>query len=196
MRFKSKEQLTRWHKRLKQLKQQQQLLPAPSVAAVAAPQEVNFTTYCALQQIKPLTNDTVVLTSPLAPRFSVAPNAATDNQWQMFDEAEAAAEFFRFGQCHLPKELRAGKFNINATLDLHNYTKSEALERLAQFIHNQHGCLKIIHGQGLNSEHNKPVLQSAIRKYLSYQPQVVGYSYGAPQQGGNGVTLVKLRIST
>ncbi|HCY38868.1 MAG TPA: DNA mismatch repair protein MutS, partial [Neisseriales bacterium] len=106
-------------------------------------------------------------------------------------------EYFRFGQRNLPKELRSGKYPIRAVLDLHNYTKAHALNILERFLENAQPsvCLKIIHGIGLNSANNEPVLLGTVRKYLEQHPQVLAYSYGAPQQGGMGITLVKI-VST
>ena len=187
-----------WQKQLKKLKNQvtAQASSIRKPAATAEIQEISFSAYCQQQQISRLSNDTVTLVMPRKQKSAVIQAERHSTSYlELFDEESAPSEFFRFGQHQLPKELRNGKFSLSAILDLHNYNRAQALELLANFIEqNGHtGCVKIIHGQGLNSEFNKPILLGAIRKYLEYHPQVVGYSHGTPQQGGAGVTLVKLK---
>jgi DNA-nicking Smr family endonuclease len=162
-------------------------------------EEVNFASYCQQQHIQPLKQPQVVLQpqhkkAHFQPELQ-APSLISNNSLEMFDEQDAKAELFRFGQRNLPKEMRFGKYKFSSTLDLHNYTKAHALDILERFIANAPpaACLKIIHGQGTNSEYNQPVLLGAIRKFLEYLPQVVAYTYGSPPQGGGGVTLVKLK---
>lgn len=110
------------------------------------------------------------------------------------DSESTAREFFSHGQKNLPKELRSGKIFFNRTIDVHNLTRNHALDLIERLIASASSgdSLKIIHGVGLNSENNQPVLLGIIRKYLLLSPQILAYSYGSPEQGGNGVTLVKL----
>jgi DNA-nicking Smr family endonuclease len=110
------------------------------------------------------------------------------------EEYEPANEFYRYGQKRLPRELRSGKFPIYASLDLHQMNKAQALKCLEQLLDRapKKSCLLIIHGKGTNSKHNTPVLRTMVRYFLCSKPSILGYSYGSPKQGANGVTLVKL----
>lgn len=194
-----------WKKQIKQLKKQvittktnlDKLVKTPEVANP----EINFKTYCAHLQVKELTPNHIIIQSKTKTnKINVAESAMTnfsDHDFAMFDEHNSKTEYFRFGQRNLPKELRSGKYPIRAVLDLHNYTKAHALNILERFLENAQPsvCLKIIHGIGLNSANNEPVLLGTVRKYLEQHQKVLAYSYGAPQQGGMGITLVKI-VST
>jgi DNA-nicking Smr family endonuclease len=202
-----------WQKKLKQLMQNKPNLSEPTASKTHAAksdsqpqqQEVNFVEYCSALGVTPLSPEPRVLTPPSSDhRVQRQPAQSAPNHrkpaphpyhgWDFIDEENVSSEFFRFGQKNLPKELQRGKFKVNQTIDLHQHTKSQALAILAELVADAPASwvIKIIHGQGLNSAHNQPVLLAAVRKYLSLHSRVLGFSRGASAQGGNGVTLVKL----
>ncbi len=191
-----------WQKQIKQLKKQV-ILPKANesklIKTIENPQsEINFKDYCASQQIQEFKSDQIIIQTKAKinklATSEILMSKHMNESFTMFDEQNSKAEYFRFGQRNLPKELRSGKYKINAVLDLHNYTKAHALNILERFIENAgpSTCLKIIHGVGLNSEHNIPVLLGIVRKYLEQHSKVLAYSYGLPQQGGMGITLIKI----
>lgn len=189
-----------WQKKLKTIKKQLPATPSVAKETPKAPEAkpLSFGEYCQSLQITPLKTDIEIHqnTRPTAkPRINLEQALSTaSHDFEFFDEQDSVNEFFRHGQKNLPKELRSGKLTIRASLDLHSYSKAHALELLERFIEQQApgACIKIIHGQGTNSAYNQAILLGVVRKYLSHMPQVLAYSYGAPAQGGNGITLVKI----
>ena len=191
-----------WQKDLKLLKKQ---LPAKNnkpatqqagTSTIEAPKEASFKDYCNSNYIKPLIQNTVATQLNIPTKKTVISNSLLSREpaIEFFAEDESKLEFYQFGQKNLPRDLRNGKFPINVSIDLHNYTKNHALDLLERFIKNHFGkCIKIIHGYGLNSNNNKPILIGLVRKYLEYCPEVIAYTYGSPTQGGNGVTICKLK---
>jgi len=188
-----------WQDKLKKLKKQTKPVEKKKVSTVvpeSRSQDIKFSDYCRENHIYPIKHDTIepVTLNP-QPQRRINPEPTYYEQMDFFDELNSDATFYRHGQKNIPKELRLGKFKIDATLDLHNYSKAHALDLLDRFIdtNNQNAkCIKIIHGQGTNSQNNHAVLLNIVRKYLQRLPQVIAYSYGSPKQGGNGITLVKL----
>ncbi len=191
-----------WHDKLKKLKKQSTLINKHQIEKLEQKNtpvnDVSFEDYCLKNNIKAISNDTIELHVPrqikLVRKLDQPHESRQQQGFDFFDEFNSDAIFFRHGQRNLPKELRNEKFKINAVLDLHNYSKLHALDLLERFINanDKSSCLKVIHGQGENSANNQPVLMNIVRKYLQNLPQIIGYSYGSPKQGGNGVTIVKL----
>ncbi|AUR51570.1 hypothetical protein CUN60_04455 [Aquella oligotrophica] len=190
-----------WHDKLKKLKKQSTLISKNRIEKQESKNEtlddISFKDYCLKNNIKAISNDTVELqlTQIKLERKLIQPYESRQQEgFDFFDEYKSDATFFRYGQKNLPKELRNEKFRISAVLDLHNYSKLHALDLLERFINanDKASCLKIIHGQGENSINNQPVLMNIVRRYLQNLPQIIGYSYGSPKQGGNGVTIIKL----
>lgn len=196
-----------WQDKLKKLKKETNLIRKLAAKATiddiaSKPQiEIKFSDYCQQNKIAPLIQDTIEPhtrkpdgkpkpTLP-EPQLSLGIGLGID----FFDEENSDLIFYRYGQRKLPQELRMNKYKIQATLELHNLNKAHAVDLLTRFIEqssNTKKCVKIIHGQGTNSPYNQPVLLNMVRKLLKHMPQVIGYSYGAPEQGGNGVTIIKL----
>ncbi len=202
-----KQQLKKWQSQQKQLSNQSQS-SAKKIVKLATRElsdiDLNFQDYCQQQQVKPLakSNSADYVRKPKQEVFSLSYDNLNKQQWAMnsfefFDESSALDEYYTNGQINLPMDLRKGKYKVTQSIDLHNHSKTQALEvinELIDFYSKQTGiCLKIIHGQGTNTYANEAILLKAIRKYLAGHPAVLGYSYAIQSKGGNGVTLVKLR---
>jgi DNA mismatch repair protein MutS2 len=75
-------------------------------------------------------------------------------------------------------------------IDLHGLIVEDAMELLDKFIDsaivNRAATVKIIHGHGSGR------LRNAVRKYLDAHPNVTGYQFGAPWEGGLAVTVARL----
>ena len=85
---------------------------------------------------------------------------------QVWIEAKDDHDFKRF----LPN-LRNGLYSIQGQIDLHGLTRAEAritvedfIVRLARF---PSCCVKIIHGRGINSRTDTPVLKENLQRWLS-----------------------------
>jgi DNA-nicking Smr family endonuclease len=190
-----------WKKELKTIKKQ---MPEMTAKAIATPLAINkpsadisFDAYCRQLNITPIKHDTITMTftKPSIKKIPLEnlPQTAMEHDFDFIDIENSPREFFRHGQKNLPRELRDKRQYFNSTIDLHNMTKNHALTFLERLIvNNKNSYIKIIHGVGLNSEFNQPVLLGTIRKYLTHCDNVLAFSYGSPEQGGNGVTLVKM----
>ncbi len=100
----------------------------------------------------------------------------------------------------LVKKLRDGGFSIQASLDLHGFSRNEAVAALERFIHDSCirnlKCVRVVHGKGNNSRHNIPVLKQTIERWLSRRTSsrfVVAFTSARPADGGGGATYVLLR---
>lgn len=161
-------------------------------------QVVNFSDYCTKLNVTPIKQDTIIVHKKAPNQFKSTLNLATQHEsfdnFDFIDAENSPREFFRHGQKNLPRELRNGKIRFNQTLDVHHMTRAHALHLLEIMLDNADNgsTLKIVHGVGLNSEYNQPILQGIIRKFLQNHHRVLAFSYGNPEQGGNGVTIIKL----
>jgi DNA-nicking Smr family endonuclease len=97
------------------------------------------------------------------------------------------------------QKLRRGDFAVQAHLDLHGLTRPEARERVDRFVDEQrklgHRCVLIIHGRGLNSKDQIPVLKERLRVWLSGRlaRSVIAFATARPTDGGAGAVYVLLR---
>ena len=104
-------------------------------------------------------------------------------------------QFCNNGQNLLMRELGRPNLSIDLVLDFHGFTANEAVISLQQVINNYSNriVIRIIHGKGLNSNNNKPVLKHVIRKFLMRNPRLLAYSGAHNNQGGAGATCCCLR---
>ncbi len=159
-----------------------------------------FTEYCAEHKINPIKNNHLFQKKASFKTIRVknyVTNLKINSDISYTSYSESFSEFCNDGQFKIIKDLRNNKYRILATLDLHNHTQTEAVKRLDQFIDNHttvgNTCLKVIHGKGLNSNENKPVLKHTVRRILEHHPLLLAYSGGNSNQGGDGITLVKFK---
>lgn len=94
------------------------------------------------------------------------------------------------------RELRRGRFRIEAELDLHGLTAAQAGEQLrglVQYALSQNlKCLRIVHGKGLRSGTRGPVLKQTVNALLRRVDPVLAFTSARPEHGGTGATLVLL----
>jgi DNA-nicking Smr family endonuclease len=97
------------------------------------------------------------------------------------------------------KNLRLGKYQIDATLDLHGKPFREARKSLFDFITDCHQrsirVLLMRHGIGLKSKPFPAILKSYCNKWLQEMPQVLAFHSALSCHGGNGSTYVLLKKS-
>ncbi|HJM60825.1 MAG TPA: Smr/MutS family protein [Alphaproteobacteria bacterium] len=95
------------------------------------------------------------------------------------------------------QRLRRGQTAIEARLDLHGHTQSEAHHALNTFIASQQAagrrCLLIITGKG---GHGEGVLRQALPRWLAEAPnagRILAIEQAQPRDGGGGAFYVLLR---
>ena len=130
------------------------------------------------------------------------------------DEAEAMSEFRRamtadaleagdalaYRRDTVPprtlQRLRRGEYAAQEELDLHWADAKQAESMLREFLAHarQHGfgCVKVIHGKGLNSDSKTPALKNLVDRMLRHRADVVAFASAPANQGGTGAVLVLL----
>lgn len=112
----------------------------------------------------------------------------------------ALLEFKRPGIQHgVYRNLRLGKYAIEARLDLHRMTVEIARRAVFQFISDcvEHDirCALITHGKGENRQPQPALLKSCIAHWLPQFDAVQAFHSAQKQHGGTGATYVMLRKS-
>lgn len=98
------------------------------------------------------------------------------------------------------RKMRRGKVEIQARLDLHGMTQSEAHISLLEFLGRAYEKGKktvlVITGKGLSKNGEIGILRQAVPKWLNEQPMrtwIRGFDHAAPTDGGKGALYVLLR---
>ena len=96
------------------------------------------------------------------------------------------------------KQLRRGYWNTDDQLDLHGFTRDEALRELDEFLNtcSRRGfrCVQIIHGKGLNSKNQEPVLKTLVWNQLKLYSYVLAFCQASPADGGSGAVVVLFKV--
>jgi DNA-nicking Smr family endonuclease len=94
------------------------------------------------------------------------------------------------------RKLRRGEYPVEGELDLHGLTVAQARQALRAFLTDalaRHaGCVRIIHGKGLRSGQQGPVLKSFVNGVLQRTSAVAAYVSARPADGGTGALYVLL----
>lgn len=100
----------------------------------------------------------------------------------------------------LVRNLRAGKFAVQADVDLHGLTREQARATVDSFLGAAHRqglrCVLVVHGRGLNSPDQTPVLKHWLCNWLARGPWsrlVLAFTSARPCDGGAGALYVLLR---
>ena len=112
----------------------------------------------------------------------------------------AAGEDFAYARAGLARQtlrkLRRGKWPVEAELDLHGSTSTEARALLVEFLddctRNDIRCVRIIHGKGLRSG-SEPVLKTRVASWLAQRSEVLAFCQARPADGGGGAVMVLLK---
>lgn len=98
------------------------------------------------------------------------------------------------------RDLRRGRWRIEAYLDLHGYTRDQARDALSRFIREctllGHRCVRIVHGKGLGSPGREPVLKNLVQGWLTQKSEVLAFCQARPADGGAGAVVVILKART
>ncbi len=100
------------------------------------------------------------------------------------------------------KKLRKGDFAFQAYLDLHGMNREQARSAVGEFIKKSYleskRCILIVHGRGLKSKNNLPILKTKLAAWLtrgSIGKKVLAYTSALPHDGGTGAIYVLLSSS-
>jgi len=98
------------------------------------------------------------------------------------------------------RKLRRGEFAVQAHLDLHGLLKDEAKAELESLLtrsrHDGKRCVLVVHGRGLHSKDQVPVLKEALKKWMGlarFARHVLAFASARPHDGGTGAIYVLLR---
>jgi DNA-nicking Smr family endonuclease len=98
------------------------------------------------------------------------------------------------------RKLRRGEFAVQAHLDLHGLTREEAKREVEAFLRASRSagkrCVLLVHGRGMHSRDQVPVLKEALRSWLAtnrFARQVLAFATARPVDGGPGAIYVLLR---
>lgn len=96
------------------------------------------------------------------------------------------------------KKLRKGQWPVQDELDLHGMNRDQARDALGAFLtkagQRNHRCVCVIHGRGLGSRGQEPVLKSMVHSWL-VQKGVVAFCQARNHEGGEGALIVLLRAA-
>jgi DNA-nicking Smr family endonuclease len=94
-------------------------------------------------------------------------------------------------------KLRRGHWTIQDQIDLHGMRRDEAREMLGSFlrecIKHNFRCVRVIHGKGLGSPNQEPVLKNKVRVWLVQKEEVLAFCQARAADGGSGALVVLLR---
>jgi DNA-nicking Smr family endonuclease len=95
------------------------------------------------------------------------------------------------------RKLKRGLYRAGLELDLHGQRSDEAKAAVSRFlVHCQERdirCVRIIHGKGLRSKGDGPVLKRRLDGWLRQRKEVLAFCSARPQDGGTGAVNVLLR---
>ncbi len=97
------------------------------------------------------------------------------------------------------RDLRRGRWAVQASLDLHGHTRDEARAALAVFLAECRAgaqrCVRIVHGKGQHSPGREPVLKHLVLGWLSRRREVLAFCQARPTDGGAGAVIVLLQAA-
>jgi DNA-nicking Smr family endonuclease len=97
------------------------------------------------------------------------------------------------------RDLRRGRWVVQASLDLHGHTRDEARAALATFLAecqaSAQRCIRIVHGKGQHSPGREPVLKQLVLSWLSRRREVLAFCQARPIDGGAGAVIVLLQAA-
>lgn len=98
------------------------------------------------------------------------------------------------------QKLKRGDFAHRGHLDLHGMQRDEARAAVERFLSDRraagHRCVLIVHGRGLNSKDQIPVLKGLLKNWFErgrIAKSVLAFCTARPHDGGAGAMYVLLR---
>lgn len=98
------------------------------------------------------------------------------------------------------RRLRRGEFAVQDHFDLHGLTREEAKAQVDAFLKRARSagkrCVLLVHGRGIHSKDQVPVLKESVRHWLAtarFGRHVLAFATARPADGGAGALYVLLR---
>ncbi len=95
------------------------------------------------------------------------------------------------------RDLRRGRWVVQAALDLHGMNREEARQHIAIFLGeclaHGHRCIRVVHGKGLRSPGREPVLKKLVLGWLAQKSEVLAFCQARAAEGGAGAVIVLLK---
>jgi DNA-nicking Smr family endonuclease len=98
------------------------------------------------------------------------------------------------------RRLKRGDFSVQGHLDLHGMVKDAAKAELEAFLTTARAegrrCVLVVHGRGLHSKDQVPVLKDALKRWMGagrLSRDVLAFATARPHDGGAGAVYVLLR---
>ena len=115
----------------------------------------------------------------------------------LFLEGGDEAAWLRSGMApSVLRDLRRGRWVIQAALDLHGMNRDEARLQTAEFLveclRHGHRCVRVVHGKGLRSPGREPVLKKLVLGWLAQRKEVLAFCQARAAEGGAGAVIVLL----
>lgn len=96
----------------------------------------------------------------------------------------------------LLRRLKRGQYAVQDEIDLHRMTASQAEQAIRTFLAEcrkaRRLSVRIVHGKGLRSTGEAPVLKNLVDRMLRQRADVLAFASARPQHGGTGAVLVLL----
>jgi DNA-nicking Smr family endonuclease len=94
------------------------------------------------------------------------------------------------------QKLRRGQWSVQAQIDLHGLRRDQARDAVSLFLKTcvQHHkrCVRIIHGKGLGSKNQQPILKERVKHWLIQKEEVLAFTQARGNDGGAGALIVLL----
>lgn len=95
------------------------------------------------------------------------------------------------------RKMRSGNISVREEVDLHGLRRDEARTYLRDFIRFSHKnglrCVRVVHGKGLGSGPDGPVLKHGVNNWLRSWDEVLAFCSAPPNDGGTGAIYVLLK---
>jgi DNA-nicking Smr family endonuclease len=97
------------------------------------------------------------------------------------------------------RDLRRGRWVVQAEVDLHGMNREEARQQtvlfLAECIAHGYRCVRVVHGKGLRSPGREPVLKKLVLGWLAQRQEVLAFCQARAAEGGAGAVIVLLKAA-
>jgi DNA-nicking Smr family endonuclease len=156
------------------------------------------------ERIRPAPERLTIAPSPLDPEILAYEELRAIVRGSAPFDLSDSVEFIE-GSAHgldprVARRLRKGDFAVQGHLDLHGMTREEAREALGAFLarSRQAGkrCVLVVHGRGLHSKDQVPVLKDSVKRWMAtarFRDHVLAFATARPHDGGLGAVYVLLR---
>lgn len=184
--------------------------PADAVSQAPKSEEALF--WEAMAGVKPLAHDARGHAPPPEPKSARVVSAEAEALAQLVDlvagegpfDMSCTEEFIEGRAPSVDRRvlvaLKRGDYALQGHLDLHGLTRAEAKPRVEAFLDESRRlsrrCVLLIHGRGLNSKDQIPVLKESLRAWLCQGrigKAVLAFCTARPCDGGAGAVYLLLR---